>query len=147
MTAWTWMRYSYCWTMGSRELGDLMTGYGKVWPTDAYVEIAARLEDREFRPDETGEWHVLATSHLDRSMEVDVIGSQRPPAACADGLRRLRGRVCGREVTDTWHEGSNSIDTTASRFTGGSIAGLVVGAMGVFIFGLYLRAWLRERRG
>jgi len=25
------------------------------------------------------------------------------------------------------------------------VAGLVVGAMGVFIFGLYLRRWLRER--
>jgi len=36
-------------------------------------------------------------------------------------------------------------DTTASRFHPASIAGLVVGAMGCFIFGLYLRAWLRER--
>ena len=35
--------------------------------------------------------------------------------------------------------------TTASRFTGASVAGLVVGAMGCFIFGLYLRRWLRER--
>jgi hypothetical protein len=38
------------------------------------------------------------------------------------------------------------VDTAASRFTGASIAGLVVGAMGVFIFGLYLRAWLRDRK-
>jgi hypothetical protein len=33
-----------------------------------------------------------------------------------------------------------------TRFTGESIAGLVVGAMGVFIFGLYLRRWVRERK-
>jgi hypothetical protein len=32
------------------------------------------------------------------------------------------------------------------RLTGESVSGLVVGAMGVFIFGLYLRAWLRERK-
>ena len=38
------------------------------------------------------------------------------------------------------------VDTTASRFHGASIAGLVVGAMGCFIFGLYLRRWLRERK-
>ena len=38
------------------------------------------------------------------------------------------------------------IDTTASRFHSASIAGLVVGAMGCFIFGLYLRRWLRERK-
>jgi hypothetical protein len=33
-----------------------------------------------------------------------------------------------------------------SRFHGASIAGIVVGAMGCFIFGLYLRGWLRERK-
>ncbi|MHC5054373.1 MAG: hypothetical protein ACYTKD_06610 [Planctomycetota bacterium] len=34
----------------------------------------------------------------------------------------------------------------ASRLTGTSIAGLVVGAMGCFIFGLYLRRWLIDRK-
>jgi len=38
------------------------------------------------------------------------------------------------------------IDTTASRLHPTSIAGLVVGAMGCFILGLYLRRWLRERK-
>ena len=38
------------------------------------------------------------------------------------------------------------IDTAASRFHPASVAGLVVGAMGCFIFGLYLRAWLCERK-
>jgi hypothetical protein len=38
------------------------------------------------------------------------------------------------------------LDTTASRFHGASIAGQIVGAMGCFIFGLYLRRWLRERK-
>jgi hypothetical protein len=38
------------------------------------------------------------------------------------------------------------VDTTASRFHPASVAALVVGAMGCFIFGLYLRAWLRERK-
>jgi hypothetical protein len=33
-----------------------------------------------------------------------------------------------------------------SRFHPASVAGLVVGAMGCFIFGLYLRRWLRERK-
>jgi hypothetical protein len=26
------------------------------------------------------------------------------------------------------------------------VIGLIIGAMGVFIFGLYLRSWLRERK-
>ncbi|GAF89556.1 unnamed protein product, partial [marine sediment metagenome] len=32
------------------------------------------------------------------------------------------------------------------RWTGASIAGLVVGAMGVFVFAMAVRHWLRERR-
>jgi hypothetical protein len=39
-----------------------------------------------------------------------------------------------------------AVDTTASRFHGASIAGLVVGAMGVFVFSVALRHWLGERR-
>jgi hypothetical protein len=38
------------------------------------------------------------------------------------------------------------LDTTASRFHGASIAGLVVGAFGSFVFALYLRQWLQERK-
>jgi hypothetical protein len=36
--------------------------------------------------------------------------------------------------------------TVTSRLHGAYVAGLVVGAMGCFIFGLYLRRWLRERK-
>ncbi|MHC4199441.1 MAG: hypothetical protein ACYSU0_05570 [Planctomycetota bacterium] len=39
-----------------------------------------------------------------------------------------------------------ALDTTASRFHGATIAGLVVGAMGVFVFTVALRHWLGERR-
>jgi hypothetical protein len=38
------------------------------------------------------------------------------------------------------------IDTTESRWHGASIAGLVVGAMGVFVFTVALRHWLNQRR-
>jgi hypothetical protein len=38
------------------------------------------------------------------------------------------------------------VTTPASRFHGASVAGLIVGAMGCFIFGLYLRRWLIERK-
>ncbi|MHC4251532.1 MAG: hypothetical protein ACYS9X_20630 [Planctomycetota bacterium] len=38
-----------------------------------------------------------------------------------------------------------AVDAAASRFTGESVAGLVVAAMGTFVFTLYLRKWLRER--
>jgi hypothetical protein len=38
------------------------------------------------------------------------------------------------------------LDTRSNRLDGSSIAGLVIGVMGCFIFGLYLRGWLRERK-
>jgi hypothetical protein len=38
------------------------------------------------------------------------------------------------------------IHTERGRFHPASIAGLVVGAMGVFMFSVALRHWLRERR-
>ena len=38
------------------------------------------------------------------------------------------------------------VDAAGSRWTGASVAGLVVGAMGVLIFGLHLRRWLGVRR-
>ncbi|MHC5054388.1 MAG: hypothetical protein ACYTKD_06690 [Planctomycetota bacterium] len=38
------------------------------------------------------------------------------------------------------------VDATRGRLTGESVAGLVVAAMGAFVFSLYLRRWLRVRR-
>ncbi len=38
------------------------------------------------------------------------------------------------------------VDVEAGRLHGASIAGLVVGAMGVFVFTVALRHWLKERR-
>ncbi|MHC4247932.1 MAG: hypothetical protein ACYS9X_02265 [Planctomycetota bacterium] len=60
---------------------------------------------------------------------------------------RPRKELEGRVTLHIWGNGRGlGIDITASRFHGASIAGLVVGAMGCFIFGLYLRTWLRERK-
>jgi hypothetical protein len=39
------------------------------------------------------------------------------------------------------------LDATASRFHPASVAGLVVGAMGVFVFSLHLWSYLRGRGG
>jgi hypothetical protein len=58
----------------------------------------------------------------------------------------LRGRYWRNPSTEDELVGLPGLRIAASRFTGASVAGLVVGAMGCFIFGLYLRAWLRERK-
>ena len=38
------------------------------------------------------------------------------------------------------------VGTTSSRFTAPSVVGLIVGAMGVFVFTVALGHWLGERR-
>ena len=53
-----------------------------------------------------------------------------------------RGRVV---IGDSMGSAFLCIDATASRWTGASVAGLAVGAMGVFVFCVALRNWLRER--
>ncbi|MHC4248256.1 MAG: hypothetical protein ACYS9X_03930 [Planctomycetota bacterium] len=58
---------------------------------------------------------------------------------------RLRGRA---RFCMGWYgvETRPIVDTTASRFHPASVAGIVVAAMGAFVFGLYLRSYLKGRR-
>jgi hypothetical protein len=72
-----------------------------------------------------------------------------PPGAGADIGQVFRGRVCvasfgGPEALTT--PVTLAVDATASRFHPASIAGLVVGAMGAFVFAVALGHWLGERR-
>ena len=55
----------------------------------------------------------------------------------------MKGRV---QICYAWDELIIMVTEPFSRFTGASIAGLVVGAMGVFVFTAALRHWLNERR-
>jgi hypothetical protein len=55
------------------------------------------------------------------------------------------GRIVSARPNTSWGHVVH-VDTTASRWHGASIAGLVVGAMGVFVFTVALRHWLGERR-
>lgn len=56
----------------------------------------------------------------------------------------VKGRLLiGCEGTVTAHP---LVDATASRFTGESVAGLFVGAMGVLVFALAFRHWLTHRK-
>ncbi len=72
---------------------------------------------------------------------------------CGKGAKNREVEFVGRFIRHDGLPGGSEtplqhvvVDTTASRFTGASIAGLVVGAMGVFVFAVALRHWLGERR-
>jgi len=96
-------------------------------------------------PPEVGVWAVefhMAKAH------VPVTVTAREPLADVSGRFEKRGRLHYEPTFASPHSPAWAIflDATASRFHPASIAGLVVGAMGVFVFTVALRHWLGERR-
>ena len=162
MTGWTWIRYSYAWEMTpERLLASAQTGELETL-RDYFLcvrsESAMRVRDLVAVGGDPGITlvrlgageHVFALTQVPRRLLSARSAIQSTwSREKIDALRELQsewftvrdptGRLDIEERRCIW------LDATASRFTGASIAGIAVGAMGCFIFGLYLRAWLRER--
>ena len=141
MTAWTWMRFSYCHSMKPVEAIEARADLAEdLWPAGAYVELDCldRPIGTEYVPTADPAWHVKLSGF-----------GENP---CARGYRNRWSPTFGSATIITMHNNVSEISyeyivfEAESRFHPASIAGIVVGAMGVFIFGLYLRAWLRERK-
>lgn len=153
MAAWTWMRYSYCWELFPSEMSLRNSHF--VWPDRAYIRIGptdvhGRLKrfaaQNTFFHKEPGastaeSWGITDDTplHLQAPDEVECLRGRLVFFGFTDDERHVL------DLSDA--ETHFLIDTTSHRLTGQSVAGLVVGAMGCFIFGLYLRRWLRKRRG
>jgi hypothetical protein len=136
MAAYLWMRYSWAWEV---------TGVPpSQWRLGQYVLCLCSAP----RPSPYGaDLEVYEGEARPEGLFV-------PPYWCniVDDGNTVLGRVIG--WGNRWAEGDErgtvlslaALDTTASRWHPASIAGLVVGAMGVFVFGTALRQWRRERR-
>lgn len=68
-------------------------------------------------------------------------GAKRPEGVDA----QFTGRLCLVDATTGASGPVPAVDTTRSRLTGASVAALVIGAMGIFVFAVALRHWLEER--
>jgi len=144
---WTWMRYSYCWEVTPARLPQLVGDPGWEDWRGRYVRLRGYyLPDKENWLNEAGRHFGLICD--DERTTIEVVQRASVPRNLDASFT---GRVCG--LTDILWPGSpflssdTYVDGRASRFTGASIAGLVVGAMGVFVFTVALRHWLREGRG
>ena len=147
--AWTWMRYSYCHSVIPEEF------WHHLMPDcEEGREHHAELLDEIFNSALTGRYvRLIGRSALSlswgRSLNRYFVSGERGyvlvdstesrPYWGTDIETVFEGRVVERGAHLV-------VDATASRFTGASIVGLVVGAMGVFVFSVALRHWLRERR-
>jgi len=164
---WTWMRYSYCWDMTVGEIvktqpgtpsnvtGRLVRFHGTVLyevpnpPLLPFMELlrnnvpAVRVPHPQISESPRARllrkkwawWVIGDLVHPDTEITVLVRGTEVLPIE--------------EEVTTVGRVTLNPdvvIDTAFTRFHPASIAGLVVGAMGVFVFAVALRHWLGERR-
>ena len=141
--AWTWMRYSYAWERAVVPQGTKFSlGVPHVWPYQSMCRMQAKIINRVARPAAVeNDWIVVGVGQ-----ETSLLFTPRGDSSYQPGEVVT---VTGRLVASPCSDGAVAhfaIDASASRLRPESTAGLVVGAMGVFIFGLYLRRWLRERR-
>ena len=141
MAGYTWMRYSFAWRVTPEEL---YSG-GAQWYNAKFVQVRGEVVPLPGEPitDRPNVDEVLFVSRLALPVHHEAVllrahKSDIPLQLCTSSWR---GRVSAGGDSDVV-----TVDTTASRFHGGSIAGLVVGAMGVFVFAVALRHWLGERR-
>jgi hypothetical protein len=164
MTTWTWMRYSYAWEVDVKTIADYDTSGSMTRPGSRRFDhrfLSIRGTVVALRPalpmiTATGDISQISSAKFirladpaDENATVSILTEAHggltvgSVEACIGRHVACDGRMMLKLESD-WV--LVEIDATASRFTGASIAGLVVGAMGCFIFGLYLRAWLRERK-
>ncbi|MHC4252370.1 MAG: hypothetical protein ACYS9X_24895 [Planctomycetota bacterium] len=164
MAAWLWMRYSYRWDVSPRDfwMDTLPPGYADHY--DTYLDVD--LSRRRAPDDAPGAYPNTALV----GRYVRVRGRYVPNSRWYDGLYTVRDPmnpdayvVIGYPLKRALPEDgamlcisgrvgfcSGEIDALVlwpdeSRWRPEAIAGLVVSAMGVFIFVLHLHRWLKER--
>ncbi len=161
MAAWTWMRFSHAWEVTPDEMTPVIAHL------EGYVQLraakpAAIVEDRSLllvgsqglqtggcivrlpKPVATsGRWRQVSHSFGNLLVTEVENGSAQESYTGRFVSFQVPSKVSQRRVYATFY----GVDTTASRVHGASIAGLVVGAMGVFVFSVALRHWLWERGG
>ena len=127
------------------------------WPNGAFVRVGGQLRRGRARIHGTlldlgvRRYHVLESALLLLESSrgtgwVYVIVPDRLAEARWPSEVRFTGRV--GMLPWTRHPGSEpiAVDTTCSRWTGQSVAGLAVGAMGLLVFGTAFGDWRKRRR-
>jgi len=159
LAVWLWMRFSYAWDVTPEQL----------WPGEPFAHVS--FEDLYQPPSASEEASPSIPSNAtlagryarltEGAAAPDRRGASRAVAQWvwvrgADGMDQhvsvapgsvLFGRVVwARHRYDIYWPRPLGLDAAASRFTGASVAGIVVAAWCSFVFGLTLRRWLIDHR-
>jgi hypothetical protein len=159
MAAWTWMRYSYAWEATPRQFAELSDEEELRW-YDYFVEVNGVIRQKAEEPGRGTHVDVRDAEDDRYRALVFVPAGAAPPineSAVFGGsvwfdpriatVSRAHLRVAGGAMSRPRARIEDAgVLFVRGRWNGASVAGLVVGAMGCFIFALYLRRWLQERR-
>ena len=148
VAAWLWFAHSYCWDATDRFLFMDEPSLGLGTLVGRYVQVRGHPDsETAISPTYYGDAapygkhtlprDVVFVEHDLRTFTVIVLAGEGPRASSRPDWR---GRVV------LLQRDQYAVDTTQDRFHGASISGLVVGAMGLAVFAVYLRSWVRERR-
>ncbi len=149
--AYLWMRYSWVWGLSSTDVDEKYSSQElqSAWDGRYVRTTLADIPSPRARKPEAGTMVVAARIASAAKPSVDARGGvwewpiniciQSGDAADAWTRHQCQGRL-------RWQGDIPTLDTTVSRFHGASVAGLVVGAMGVFVLMVALRHWLGDRR-
>ncbi|GAH67082.1 unnamed protein product, partial [marine sediment metagenome] len=149
--AWLWLEFSYAWMFTPKEIEAVPWKYDHNDPWRSqhpFVGRCVRLVgisgDIWTHPDRSS--YLLVHDPSDERYTARVCmseGQSSQKVVLSSFVGRLVFRDeccgCGRSLFV-------AVDCATSRFTGQSVAGLVVGAMGAAVFTVALWHWLRERR-
>ncbi|MHC4248869.1 MAG: hypothetical protein ACYS9X_07050 [Planctomycetota bacterium] len=162
LAAWLWMRYSYAWAVTPSRLrreAGFASSRKQSWDRayarlegarGIYLEFRPRVDVARIRVGElvreetngkTVTWSAFTWSlpHIDHAVAVTIPRRDMP-----EPFRR--DEWTGRVEAPSSSSSVPGLDATAGRLTPESVAGLVVGAWGTFVFAMYLRRWLASRR-
>ncbi|MHC4247901.1 MAG: hypothetical protein ACYS9X_02110 [Planctomycetota bacterium] len=145
---WLWMSYSYAWETTTKEVQEALENWETDWARRhrAYVRIVSSPLPVAYEFASWDNERVAIQVEYDPSVVIVVetpfdcsdVGELRLPDGPWEG-RLMMSVIDGPRI-------AAMVDTTASRFTPETVAGLVVAAMGMGVFALYLKKWLAERR-
>jgi len=146
-TAWTFMLYSYAWHVDWSDF-ELEGDPFKHPLVGGYVRLRRPEKGKWSRYWRAGDGLAGYLDHLARGLSTGGGPVWVPVKGLPEGAspEAVHGRVVAETSMGSVAMRYLAVDTTASRWTGASVAGLVVGAMGVSIFALHLKRWLRVRR-
>jgi hypothetical protein len=137
---WTFMLYSYAWDVRTDDFagGDR---WGPHPLAGRYVRLHRPAEGRWSRYWSAGDGLAEYLDHLASGFSTGGGPVWVPIKGLPEGASPevIHGRVVAETSMGSTAMRFLGAHATASRWTGASVAGLVVGAMGVFVFALHLR--------